>query len=114
MARSVTWTELAWQDLERAVDTIAQDSPTYAAGFARRVWERAQSLDELSYRGRVVPELGDPDVRELILASYRLLYEIRGETVYILGLIHGARDLTALWTREGESRRDDPGTPRSH
>jgi plasmid stabilization system protein ParE len=114
MARSVVWTDLAWQDLERVVDTIARDSPTYAAGFARRVWERAQSLDELSYRGRVVPELGDPEVRELILANYRLLYEIRGETVYLLGLIHGARDLPALWEREGESRKDDPGTPATH
>lgn len=114
MARSVVWTELAWQDLERVVDTIAQDSPTYAASFARRVWKRAQSLDEPSYRGRVVPELGDPAVRELILASYRLLYEIRGETVYILGLIHGARNLAALWEREGESRRGDPGTAPSH
>jgi plasmid stabilization system protein ParE len=72
MARSVVWTELAWQDLERAVETIAQDSPTYAAGFARRIWERAQSLDELCCRGRVVPEVGDPDVRELIQAKLRL------------------------------------------
>ncbi len=113
MARPVVWTELAWQDLERAVETIAQDSPTYAAGFARRVWERAQSLDELSYRGRAVPELEDPDVRELILASYRLLYELRGETVDVLGLIHGARDLAALWAREGDSRTDDLGPPPS-
>jgi hypothetical protein len=59
-------------------------------------------------------ELGDPEVRELILASYRLLYEIRAEAVYILGLIHGARDLATLWEREGEHRREDPEPPRSH
>lgn len=62
----------------------------------------------------MVPELGDPDVRELILASYRLLYEVRGETVYILGLIHGARELPSLWEREGTSRREDTGAPPSH
>ena len=107
MARSVVWTELAWVDLQQAVEYISQDSPTYAAAFARSVWEHSQSLDELTYRGRVVPELGDPDVRELFPASYRLLYEIRGEVVYILGLIHGARDLAALWDREGGDRRDD-------
>jgi mRNA-degrading endonuclease RelE of RelBE toxin-antitoxin system len=38
-------------------------------------------------------------VRELVVGSYRLIYEIRDESVYVLGLIHGARDLTALWDR---------------
>jgi toxin ParE1/3/4 len=50
-------------------------------------------------RGRVVPELDQPPVRELVVGSYRLIYEIRDESVYVLGLIHGARDLTALWDR---------------
>lgn len=108
MARSVIWTELAWQDLERLVDTIAQDSPTYAASFARRVWKRAQSLDELPYRGRVVPELGDPNVRELILKSYRLLYEIRGETVYVLGLDH---DVVLDRDEQANVQLDDQGDP---
>lgn len=113
MARSVVWTELAWADLQQAVEHIARDSPTYAAAFARRVWEQAQSLDELAYRGRVVPELGDPQVRELFPSSHRLLYEIRDEAIYVLGLIHGARDLMAIWDREGDERRDST-TPPSH
>lgn len=114
MARTIAWTELAWSDLERAVDYIAQDSPTYAASFARQIWELAQSLDEFPERGRTVPELGDPNVRELLPSSYRLLYEIREDAVYILGLIHGARDLDGLWTREGGRRREDSNPPSPH
>jgi plasmid stabilization system protein ParE len=55
----------------------------------------------LSERGRVVPELGDPTVRELIVGNYRLIHEVTPETILILGVIHGARDLAALWEREG-------------
>jgi hypothetical protein len=29
-------------------------------------------------RGRVVPELDEPTVRELVVGSYRLIYEIHG------------------------------------
>jgi toxin ParE1/3/4 len=108
MARKVVWTETAWRDLERSADYIAEDSPGYAAAFVERVREHARSLDELTLRGRVVPELGEPNVRELLIGNYRLIFEVHEKTVYILGLIHGARDLAALWRLEGRSESDKP------
>jgi len=98
VARSVAWTETAWRDLERIADYVAEDSPSYAAALVRRIRDRARSLEELAERGRVVPELDDPKVRELLIGNYRLIYEISNESIHILGLIHGARDLAALWT----------------
>jgi toxin ParE1/3/4 len=80
VARRVAWTETAWRDLERIGDYIAEDSPGYAAAFLRRVRDRARLLDELAERGRVVPELDEPEVRELFVGSYRLIYEITDET----------------------------------
>ena len=41
MARKVVWTETAWRDLERSAESIAADSPVYAAAFVRRVREHA-------------------------------------------------------------------------
>lgn len=104
MARPVAWTETAWRDLERVADYIAADSPGYAAAFVRRIRDGAGSLDELAERGRVVPELEEPAIRELVIGSYRLIFEVTEETVFILGLIHGARDFPALWDREGRVR----------
>jgi plasmid stabilization system protein ParE len=66
----------------------------------RRIRDTARSLDSLPQRGRVVPELAHPNVRELIVGNYRLVYEVTHEIVFILGVIHGARDLVALWARE--------------
>jgi toxin ParE1/3/4 len=103
VARQVAWAETAWRDLERIADYIAEDSLGYAAAFVRRVRDRARSLEEMAERGRVVPELEEPAVRELIVGSYRLIYEIEAADVNVLGLIHGARDLAALWGKEGRS-----------
>jgi toxin ParE1/3/4 len=103
VARQVAWTETAWRDLERIADYIAEDSPGYAAALVRRVRDHARSLEEMAERGRVVPELEEPAVRELIVGSYRLIYEIDDAHVNILGLIHGARDLAALWDKESHS-----------
>lgn len=70
--------------------------------------DRARSLEELAERGRIVPELDQPTVRELVVGSYRLIYEIdEEERVYVLGLIHGARDLAAAWDEEDRPRSAD-------
>jgi toxin ParE1/3/4 len=87
VARRVAWAEAAWRDLERIGEHIAEDSPGYAAAFVRRVRDRARSLEEMGERGRIVPELNNPAVRELVVGSYLI----------VLALIHGARDLPAMW-----------------
>ena len=91
MARKVAWTEAAWNDLSEIADHIAIDSPHYAATFVREARDAAQSLVEFAERGRVVPEFGDQSVRELFIKTYRMVYQVSASTVYVLGLIHGAR-----------------------
>lgn len=38
-----------------------------------------------------MPELSDDAIRELLIKSYRLIYEIREGEVIILAFLHGAR-----------------------
>ena len=103
MARAVTWTEAAWKDLEEIADYLARDSRSYAAAFIREMRDAALSLSGFAERGRVVPEISDPAIRELFVRRYRLIYRITEHTVYVLGIIHGARYLSALWEREKRS-----------
>jgi plasmid stabilization system protein ParE len=95
------WTESAWRDLEEVADYIAKDSSHYAAAFVREARDAARTLAYLAERGRAVPEFNDPSIRELFVRSYRLIYQVAEQTVYIIGFIHGARDLRAFWEREG-------------
>lgn len=91
MARRVVWTESALQELECAARFIARDSPRYAAALSDEALSAARSLRKFPMRGRIVPEIGDNLVRELFVKSYRLIYEVRADKVFILAYLHGAR-----------------------
>jgi toxin ParE1/3/4 len=99
VAKKVVWTESAWLDLKAVADFIARDSPYYAASLVREIRNHARSLSRMSARGRIVPEIGDRQIRELFVQSYRLIYKVERSRVAILALVHGARDLEALWKR---------------
>lgn len=56
----------------------------------------AQSLRIFAERGRVVPEIEASDIRALFIGSYRRIYQVTVDRVFILAFVHGTRDLTAL------------------
>jgi plasmid stabilization system protein ParE len=91
MDREVEWTEPAWDDVAAAAEFIARDSIAYAAAFVQEIKEAAESLRQMAERGQIVPEFGDPKIRELLVRPYRMVYEIQDENVSILAVIHGAR-----------------------
>ena len=94
--RKVIWTETGQNTLDEAIAYIAQDSLTAAQRLLTTALDTAESLSVLSEHGRIVPELKQPDIRELMVRRYRLIYEVFDAKVEILGFIHGARDF-AKW-----------------
>lgn len=100
MARKVNWAYEATTDLEALAEYIARNSAFYASAFVQEIRDASRSLNEFSERGRIVPELGNPNIRELFVREYRLIYSIEESRVVMLGLIHGKRDLKRLWKRE--------------
>jgi toxin ParE1/3/4 len=95
VAWRVSWTEPAWANLEAAARYIESDSPRYAATLIREARDAARSLRQFANRGRVVPEIADPAVRELFVfhQRYRMIYRVLEDDVQVLAFIHGARDL---------------------
>ncbi|MEK7679043.1 MAG: type II toxin-antitoxin system RelE/ParE family toxin [Deltaproteobacteria bacterium] len=100
MARKVIWSYEAADDLDALAEYIAKDSSYYAAAFSREILDASRSLSEFSERGRIVPELGNPKIRELLIRDYRLIYSMEQSRVVILALVHGSRDLRTLWEKE--------------
>ena len=92
--RRVIWTEQARRMLDDAVAYVAQDSRSAAERLLIQALNAASSLDLHSERGRLVPELDQPKVRQLLVQRYRLLYEVTPAEVQVLAFVHGARDLT--------------------
>ena len=56
-------------------------------GSARRPWGRPTTLA----LGRMVPELMRDDIRETLVASYRIVYQIRTDDLLVLTIFEGHR-----------------------
>jgi addiction module RelE/StbE family toxin len=85
------WSPQALDDLDAICDYIARDSKRYAALFAERAIELAESISAQPLLGAVVPEYQREDLRERLFHSYRVVYRVCGEAVEIVAIVHGAR-----------------------
>ena len=86
---NVRWTPQADQDRADIWDFIAADNPEAAGRMDKLFSEAAASLAEFANRGRRASVAG---TRELIPHErYRLVYEIYDDTVWVLAVVHTAR-----------------------
>lgn len=88
----VVWSPSALEDVDQIAQFISRDSVDQASLFVSRLFEATDLLLEFPLAGRVIPEIGHPDCREVIYRSYRIMYRIQGTDVWITGVVHGARD----------------------
>lgn len=87
----VLWAPEAEQDRADIMDHIAADSPSAAIRMDLLFGEAASRLTDHPHMGKPGHI---PDTRELIPhPSYRLVYTINQDTIWILALVHTAR----LW-----------------
>ena len=88
----VIWADPAKTDLKAIYDFVASDSKYYAKKVIQDIIDRTNIIEKYPMIGRKVPEIDDENVREIFAYSYRILYEIKSEKIYIIGIIHGRRD----------------------
>ena len=87
--RKVIWSDQARAALDEAVAYVSQDSQSAAIRLLEAALDAGASLAELAERGRIVPEVGSPKIRELFVLKCRLMYEVTERQV-------AARRVTAL------------------
>jgi len=91
----VVWTEVSVEDLREIFDYISKNSFHYARITVERIYKRADQISKNPRIGRIVPEIDNDEVRELIIGNYRLIYYIVNDgRVDILRIYHSARSLT--------------------
>jgi toxin ParE1/3/4 len=93
--RSVAWSRSAQAALDEVIAYINADSPANAQRVLQAALDAARSLEALARRGRVVPELADSQIRELLVLDYRLMYRVSAEHVMIVAFLRGVRDFAA-------------------
>ncbi len=85
------WTRRAIEDVRSIRKFIAQDSPHYAELVTQRLIASVERLPALPQSGRIVPEINDPTIREVIQGSYRIVYRLIREEIHIVTVHHAAR-----------------------
>jgi plasmid stabilization system protein ParE len=82
----------ACRDLHDIAQEIARDAPERAVKFGDALLDRAQQAADFPNSGRMVPEFGRPDLRELIHAPIRIIYRVRpDDVVEVVRFWHAAR-----------------------
>lgn len=100
----VEWSPEATEDLESIAEYIGKDSVYYARAVVTEILAVARTVGEFPFIGRIMPELGDENIRERFVYSYRLVYRIDAEEILVVAVIHGKRLI------ENVSERFDLGT----
>ena len=87
----VVWAPQAIQDVEAIRAHVTRDSAHYADLVVERLVVAVERLQDHPRSGRVVPELGDDSIREVIHGNYRVVYRLRHDVVEIATVFHGDR-----------------------
>ena len=93
----INWTNQAVSDLQNIYTFIASDSEYYAKREVTRLQLKTNFIKTHIRVGRVVPEFGKEEIRELIDGRYRIVYRLVSEIeVDILTVHHSAKEILRI------------------
>ncbi len=87
----IRWTREALERLTEIEDYISKDSPERAIGFMNYLIDQTEALEDHPRLGRVVPETGNENIREIIARKYRIIYRVSEDGIDILTVFEGHR-----------------------
>jgi len=80
----IVWSPRALERVSGFADYIAEDSPSEAKKWLTKLFTEVERLETFPENARVIPELNDPKIREVIFKKYRIIYEITEDHISIL------------------------------
>lgn len=89
----ILWSRLAVERASEICDYIALDNPTAAANWIETIFKKIEQLKSSPLSGRVVPEVNNKEIRELIYGNYRIIYRVENKQISILTIRHGKQIL---------------------
>lgn len=84
----IVWSPLAVERATEVAEYIALDNPIAAQNWVYEVFEKVKLLSSSPEMGRVVPEVGRNEIRELLFVNYRILYRIENDSISVLTIRH--------------------------
>lgn len=91
----IIWQLRAKEDLNQIYDYISKDSIYYAKITTKNIGYSTDNLLIFPYMGRKVPQFNNYNIREIPYKSYRIIYEVSNNCIYILRVVHKSRILNS-------------------
>jgi toxin ParE1/3/4 len=95
----IEWSPEATEDIEAIAEFISRDSDFTRERWCPKIFSVSRTLADFPHIGRAVPELGDANIRERFVYSYRLVYRIEQEKILVVAVVHGKRLLEPISNR---------------
>jgi len=83
----IRWSGPAIREFEGSLEYIARDNRDAADRLARAIHRAVGRLRAFPNSGRMVPELEDPTLREVVHAPFRIIYQSEENLVEILAVV---------------------------
>ena len=93
MAWAIIISPLAREDLRECAEYIAQFGPTAAKRYCGGLIRTAEESASNPLLGRMSPEFGDPEIRDIVFRNHRVVYRAIEDrkVIEIARFWHGAR-----------------------
>ena len=85
---TVYWTDEALEQVSAISDLLAVTSPLYAERVVTNLFDRVRTLADHPKLGPVYRKAGLPQVRELLVKPYRVVYYVGRKQLEIIAVLH--------------------------
>ena len=89
----IKWSPLAIERVTEIALYIAEDKPMASDKWVVSIFKTVEKLSAFPKSGRIVPEFGRDEIRELMYGNYRIIYQVSSSLIEILTVRHGSQIL---------------------
>jgi toxin ParE1/3/4 len=93
MGQEIIWSTEAFDDLESIHRYISRDSRIIASEFVQEILDAIDRLSDFPLSGPRIREWKQSPYRHIIVSPYRIIYRPEKDAVFLIAIVHGARDL---------------------
>lgn len=88
---TIAWSEPALDDVTALRKWLARDSKPLSDSVVETIFNAIETVVPFPRIGRVVSEVGDDTVRELLFRTFRIVYKVTADGIVVLGILYGGR-----------------------
>jgi toxin ParE1/3/4 len=100
---NLEWSNTARSNLDSIRRYVSERSSSRTQRLVSSIVKRCEQIAAFPHSGHVVTELDYPQIRQVIVEQYRVVYHLAPDKITIVAIVHSAQN----WPGPGIGRRND-------